>query len=59
MKPTEKGPGSKGKKSKQVNVFGEQEDIGGLSNALCTASFNVMSDEVENEWTEVKRGRIL
>ena len=42
-----KGPGSKSKKCKQVSVLGEQEkagedadeDIGGLSNASCTASF--------------------
>ena len=60
-----KGQGIKGKNGKQVNVLDEQEkagedaekDTGGLSNALCAVSISVMSDEVENDWTEVNRGR--
>ena len=45
------------------NVLYEQEnagehadkDIEGLSNALCTVSFNVMSDEIEDDWTDAKK----
>ena len=41
-----------------MNVLDEQEkadgdaekDIGELSNALCPVSFNVMRDEVQNDW---------
>ena len=32
-------------------------DIGRLSNASCAVKLNVMSDEVENDWMEVERGR--
>ena len=46
------------KKDKQVNVLDEQEkadldaekDIRELSDALCLVSFNVMPDEVQNDW---------
>ena len=54
-KPTEKGQGSKDMEGKQVNVLDEQEKQ--LRNAFCTVSFNAMSDEVEDDWTEVERGR--
>ena len=32
------------------------KDIGVLPNALLTVCFNVISDDVENDWTEVERG---
>ena len=46
------------KKNKQANVLDEQEkadedaekDIRELSNALCLVSFNMMLDEVRNDW---------
>ena len=60
--PTEKDQELKGK---EVNVLHEQEKTSvdadkhdeELSNVLCTVNFNVMPDEVEIDWTEVKRGR--
>ena len=33
------------------------KDIERLSNASCAVKLNMMSDEVENDWMEVKRGR--
>ena len=30
-------------------------DIGGLSSALCAVRFDVMSDDVDNDWTDVTR----
>ena len=43
-----------------MNVVDEQEKVGedaeGVSNAQCMVSFNVMSDEVENDWAEVVKG---
>ena len=62
-KPTENGEGSKGKQDKQVHVHDEQEkasddadkDIGRLSKASCEVKLNTMSDEVENDWMEVKK----
>ena len=64
-KPTENGEGSKGKQDKQVHVHDEQEkasddadkDIGRLSKASCAVQLNTMSDEIENDWMEVKKGR--
>ena len=61
--PAEKGYGSKGKKGKQVDVLDERvkagtdadKDIGRLSNALCAVRFEVMSDDVEIDWTGVMR----
>ena len=46
------------KKDKQVNVLDEQEkadedaekDVRELSNALCLVNFNVILDEVQNDW---------
>ena len=46
------------KKDKQVNVLDEQEkadedaekDIRELSDAFCPVTFNVMLDEVQNDW---------
>ena len=43
--------------SKRKQVMHADTDIGRLSQASCEVTLNVMSDEVENDWIEVERGR--